>query len=123
MLSSLKVALENDYEAYREHIALSGCGAIEQRGEYLLIDVSQLHVGGYSSIMLIRPSDKQLYLFWLRSGVGEKDYKLYGNLPAPQKVKEIVADQMNEVWGHVASFSWAEDVLEINLKASEPGRQ
>jgi len=69
--------LRSDYADYQQHILFSGCGAIERRGPYLLMDVSQLHVGGYTSVMLIREADGALFLLWLRTTVAEANLKIY----------------------------------------------
>ncbi|HST12582.1 MAG TPA: hypothetical protein VLL05_19560, partial [Terriglobales bacterium] len=42
LLSALKSVLGSDYELYREHMRLSGCGAIARRDGFLLLDISQL---------------------------------------------------------------------------------
>ena len=79
------------------------------------MDVSQLHVGGYSSLIFVRPTDEQLFVFWLRKSVSEKEYKLYGSVSASGEVKRVIVEKMNETWGHVAKFSWAEEELKIDL--------
>ena len=111
--ASLKSVLGADYPAYEEHMSLSGCGAIEQRGEWILLDVSQLHVGGYDSLILVRPSDGAIYVSWLRSQVLQKQYKLYGPRPIPDAVKQAIVDNLNQGWGHVASFRWNGEELQI----------
>lgn len=70
-------------------------------------------------MILVRPSDEQVYLFWLRSGVGDKDYKMYGRRPLPEEAKAIVADQMNVIWGHVAHFTWSGDEFQIDMQEKE----
>lgn len=42
--TALQALLKDDYLSYVQHIKSSGCGAIENRGSFLLMDVSQLHV-------------------------------------------------------------------------------
>jgi len=101
---ALRSVLASDYDAYLEHMSLSGCGAIERRGGYLLLDVSQLHVGGYSSIILVHESGGQLYLAWLKGPVGEHDLTVYGLNPPPEDALRTFARSLNVSWGHVACF-------------------
>lgn len=63
LLSALRRILGNDYPAYRKHMKVSGCGAIEKRDELLLLDVSQLHVGGYTSMIFVRATDGAAFPF------------------------------------------------------------
>ena len=116
LLSSLRKVLAGDYQAYREHMGLSGCGAIEKRDGFLLMDVSQQHVGGYSSLIFIRLTDGAVFLFWLKSTVAEKRWSFYGQRPIPSTVSQIVESELNEEWGHVAQFSVDGENLEIQLK-------
>jgi hypothetical protein len=117
-LSSLKKILEGNYQAYREHMGLSGCGAIEKREGFLLMDVSQLHVGGYTSLIFIRPSDGAVFLFWLKSTVAEKQWSFYGRRPIPATINQIVESELNKEWGHVARFSVHDENVEIQLNDS-----
>ena len=114
-LKALKTVLGPDYAAYREHMGFSGCGAIERRDSLLVMDVSQLHVGGYSSLIFVRPSDGTLFLFWLKASVSEKQWQIYGLRPVPKMVLEGIEASMNESWGHVARFRFLGETLEIEL--------
>jgi hypothetical protein len=93
----------------------SGCGAIEKRGEFLLMDVSQLHVGGYTSLIFVRLSDGVLFLFWLKSTVAKKEYSFYGEKPIPVAVSEIVESQLNTTRGHIAQFHIHGENVQIDL--------
>ena len=90
LLDTLKKTLGPDYDAYREHMQLSGCGAIERRDGFLFLDVSQLHVGGYSSLIFVRLSDGELFVFWLKSTVADKQWQLYGPRPIPETIIHAV---------------------------------
>jgi hypothetical protein len=114
--AALKGILGTDYDAYLDHMHFSGCGAIQRPGAFLLMDVSQLHVGGYSSLIFVRPSDGAVYVFWLRGTVAEKRYALYGVQPVPDEVRQTIVTEMNMAWGHVATFSWRGAILEINVR-------
>jgi hypothetical protein len=116
LLQSLRKILGQDYKAYREHMRFSGCGAIEREGGFLVLDVSQLHVGGYWSLMFVRESDGALFLFWLKSTVSEKDYKFYGERPIPCEVSRGVESRLNVGWGHVAKFTVIGEQVNIDLK-------
>ena len=118
LLSSLKKILGDDYQAYREHMRISGCGAIERRDGFLLLDVSQEHTGGYTSLMFIRLSDGAVFLFWLKSTVAEQQWSFYGQRPIPSTVSHIVESELNKGWGHVARFKVSGDAVEIRLKDS-----
>ena len=115
LLSSLRNILGDDYLPYREHMKYSGCGAIEKRGELLLMDVSQLHVGGYTSFIFIRLRDGAVFLFWLKSQVAEKQWQFYGPKPLPAAVFQITAIELNTIWGHVAKFTIEGQQLQIDL--------
>ena len=115
LLSSLKNILDGDYDAYREHIKFSGCGAIERKGAFLLMDVSQLHVGGYMSMIFVRSRDGAVFLFWLKKTVAEKDYSFYGQRPIPTAIGQIVESELNTTWGHVAHFHVRGESVEIQM--------
>lgn len=115
LLSSLKQILQGDYDAYREHMKFSGCGAIEKRDGYLLMDVSQLHVGGYTSLIFVRLRDGVLFLFWLKATVAQKEYGFYGQKPIPAAISQIVESELNTTWGHVAQFHVRGENVQIDL--------
>jgi hypothetical protein len=115
LLRALRDVLRDRYAAYHHHLSVSGCGAIEERGDYLLLDVSQLHVGGSSSIILVRKRDGVLFLFWLRETVSDREAHVYGPRPIPTAALAIFEHDMNVEWGHVACFSAARDSLAIDL--------
>ncbi|GEM_PF-2468733 len=118
-LPSVRKTLDGDYQAYQGHVKLSGCGAIGRRDGFLLMDVSQLHVGGYSSLMFIRLSDGAVFLFWLKSSVVDKQWSFYGQRPIPAVVSQDVESELNQKWGHVARFSVHGDNVEIQLNDSK----
>jgi hypothetical protein len=109
--SAIRSVLAADYGAYLEHIQQSGCGAIAWRGAWRLLDVSQLHVGGYTSFILVSPTTKQVWVFWLQGEVMDKKWMLYGRQPVPGDVSKAIVDELNSSWGHVASFSWRDGGL------------
>ncbi len=120
LLSSLKNILDGDYAAFRAHMRVSGCGAIEKRDGFLLMDVSQLHVGGYTSLIFVRLSDGAVFLFWLKKTVAEKDYSFYGQRPIPAAVSQIVESELNTTWGHVAKFQVRGEKVEMRLMDARP---
>jgi hypothetical protein len=109
--SAIRSVLAGDYGAYLEHINQSGCGPVAWRGAWLLLDVSQLHVGGYTSFILVNPTTTEVWVFWLQGRVAEKRWKVYGHQPVPSGVSKIIVDELNLTWGHVVSFSWGESGL------------
>jgi hypothetical protein len=111
--SAFKRTLGADYREYLKHISLSGCGRLEMRDQYAFADVSQLHVGGYTSYIFVRPSDGTTYVFWLNSTVREKHWAFYGPKPIPEIVLHTVETELNEAWGHVAHFQIVGQNLEI----------
>jgi hypothetical protein len=115
LLHSLQNILRNDYAAYKQHMRASGCGAIERRDGFVMMDVSQLHVGGYSSLIFIRLSDGAPFLFWLKSTVAEKRWQMYGRKPIPESVLRNIEIEMNQAWGHVAKFKMRGEMLDIEL--------
>ena len=117
LLSSLKQILHGDYDAYSQHMKFSGCGAIERRDGFLLMDVSQLHVGGYTSLIFVRVRDGALFLFWLKSTVAQKEYSFYGQKPIPAAIDHIVESELNTTWGHVAKFHVHGENVQVELVA------
>jgi hypothetical protein len=109
--TALLSVLSADYGAFLEHMQFSGCGAVAWRGPLLLMDVSQEHVGGYTSLIMVNPKTSKVWLFWLPGTVSDKHWKLYGPQPVPDEVSKLVVDELNSVWGHVASFSWRDGGL------------
>ncbi len=112
--AALRKTLGSEYNAYAEHMTFSGCGAIVRNGPYLLLDVSQLHVGGYTSIILVRESDGVLFLAWLKGTVVGRDITIYGPKPIPQSVLDTFARTLNVAWGHVACFRPEGDSLSVD---------
>jgi hypothetical protein len=90
-----KETLRSDYQAYRQHIAFSGCGPLELRDGYIFADVSQLHVGGYTSFIFIHSNDATTYVFWLKGTVRDKEWELYGPKPVPDAVLHTVEAELN----------------------------
>jgi len=114
LLDALKKTLQQDYEAYREHMAESGCGPIERRGPYIFLDVSQLHVGGYGSMILVRQADEKTFVYWLKSTVAERDVGIYGSRPVPTDALDLFAKEGNVGWGHVACFAVVQGDIAID---------
>ena len=101
LLTSLKQVLGSDYTAYREFMGVSSCEAIEKKGDFLLMDVSEPHVGpGYSSLILVRLSDGQVFLLWInKAREADKQWQFYGPRPVPDEVGQIVENSLNEGLG------------------------
>jgi hypothetical protein len=114
--NELKRILGSDLKAYEEHLALSGYGEIEYKYGLMYGDVSQLHVGGFSSLFFVDIRNKKMYLFWLDGTVGAKKYKIYGDNPIPANVLNLIEQKMNTSWGHVAKFSVKGDSIDIETK-------
>ena len=106
-----------DSSAYSAHIGQSGCGQIEREHDFLVMDVSQLHVGGYSSLIVVRPIDGAVWVYWLDGPVAfEAPTPIYGRHPVPRSVLDAIERRMNEVWGHVAHFRVRADSVIIEPK-------
>lgn len=116
IIQSLKKILTKDYQSYLNHVSLSGCGSIQEYGGFICIDVSQLHVGGYSSVIVVDLANENMFLFWLDGTVHSKVFKIYGKQPIPRQALEIFSRIMNDSWGHVAHFKIEGDSLKIDLK-------
>ena len=112
--NELKKILVDDYEEYMKFVRSAGYG-IEKIDNIICCDVSIMHVGGYNSLILINTEEREVYLFWLKSSVSDKDYKIYGKRPIPEAIKKIIVDDMNSGWAHVAVFKFHSDTLEITL--------
>jgi hypothetical protein len=113
--SVLKRALDTDYREYENFSSLAGCGRLERRDQYVFADISQLHVGGYTSYIFVRPRDGTTYVFLLNSTVSEKHWTLYGPKPVPDIVLQTVGAELNGAWGHVANFQFVGQNLQIHL--------
>ncbi|KAF0238492.1 MAG: hypothetical protein FD181_995 [Prolixibacteraceae bacterium] len=107
--------MADDYNAYMRFVESAGCGIVEKLDDIIYCDISLEHVGGYNSMILINTVERKMYLFWLNGTVREKDYKIYGDRPYPKAIKDIIENDMNIGWGHVAESVFVEDGLEINL--------
>ena len=118
---ALREVLADDYGAFVEHVKISGCGAVAWRGSSLLLDVSQLHVGGYTSFIMVDPQSAGIWVFWLPGTVKEQKWKLYGRRPIRAQISGVVVDELNSIWGHAASFSWREGVLTFGPPRFETG--
>ncbi len=106
-----------DSSAYAEHIERSGCGKIEKDRDLVVMDVSQLHVGGYSSLIIVRPSDGAIWVYWLDAPVAiNAPSHIYGSRPVPVDVLHGIEQRMNEAWGHVAHFRAEADSVVIEHK-------
>ena len=116
IVNELKRILGNDYKSYCDHVSLSGCGSMVNENNLIYGNISQDHVGGYDSQIYIDIQNKKIYLFWLSSIVRDKTYKIYGDRPIPNEILKLIVDDMNEGWGHVASFSFYLDSIKIDLK-------
>ena len=116
LTSALKTTLGSDYQTYRQHVALSGCGAMVVRDGFVFADVSQLHVGGYTSYIFVRPTDGAMWVFWLKSAVWDKNWELYGPRPIPESLLHTTEVELNTGWGHVAEFRFDRENLVIKLK-------
>ena len=114
--TELKRILGADWNSYQKHLALSGCGEIEYKYGLMYGDVSQLHVGGFNSLFFVDVKDEKMYLFWLNGTVGGKDYKIYGDKPIPASVLNLITQEMNIGWGHVATFTAKRDSIDIQTK-------
>lgn len=108
--------LGNDYESYMEHVSMSGCGEICNRYGLIYGSVSQMNIGGYSSLFFIDTSTRKMYLFWLKEAVLDKKYTIFGDKPVPADILSIIEQEMNVTWGHVANFSVLDGkiLIEIN---------
>ena len=81
----------------------------------LYADLSQLHVGGYSSLVFVDINHHKMYLFWLKGTVSDKDYRIYGDRPIPETVSRVIEKELNTSWGHVAEFKVTGDNVIISL--------
>ena len=85
------------------------------RDQFVFADVSELHVGGYTSYIFVRPTDGTTYVFWLKSAVWDKNWELYGPRPVPEQLLHIIEAELNQGWGHVARFRFDGQNLVITL--------
>ena len=120
VVAALKSVLGKDWGEYEQHRALSGCSAIARYRSYLFVDISQQHVGGYSSMILFNPASKKAYVFWLKGRVLDWNAVTYGERPIPEEVLDKFQRELNVGWGHVASFIVRNGQLAIVKKPSSP---
>ncbi len=113
LVAGLKQILGADYPAYHEFLGGCGCGRLEQADGFVFADVSQPHVGGFGSMFFVDVKNEKLYLFWLKASVLDKEYQIYGDRPVPAVVLAAIAKNLNECWGHVATFKFTGEKLVI----------
>lgn len=113
--TELKKILNDDYNGYLDFVESAGYGMIEKLDNIIYCDISLEHVGGYNSLFLIDTEKREMYLFWMNAAVRQKEYKIYGERPYPEAIKNIIENDMNTGWGHFASFKFSNDCLEINV--------
>ena len=113
MQEALKRTLGADFAAYQKHIGLASCGPVESEGQFIVIDESQMGVGGYTSYIYVRLPDQTVYVFWLKSLVSEKRYQIYGPRPLPPEVMSSIVRRMNEGWGRAAKITARGELLDI----------
>jgi hypothetical protein len=107
--------MADDYKDYMKFVESAGYGMIEKVDNIIYCDISLEHAGGYNSLFFINTEEREMYLFWMNAAVHQKDYKIYGERPYPEAIKNIIENDMNTGWGHVAESVFVEDGLEINL--------
>ena len=120
VLHALKPILGKDWSAFEQHRSMSGCSAIARYNNYLFVDISQLHVGGYESMVLFNPENKTAYVFWLKGRVLDWDAVTYGKHPIPGDVLDKFQHELSLGWGHVASFDVQNGSLAIIKRPSSP---
>ena len=103
-----------DSSSYAQHITQSACSRIEKEHGLLVMDVSQLHVGGYSSLIFVDPSKGLAWVYWLDGPVAPNaPSRIYGSRPVPAVLLSAVEQRMNNSWSHVAHFRADADSLII----------
>jgi hypothetical protein len=112
----LKKILKDDFKSYLKFVSIAGCGEMNYKYGLVYGDISQLHVGGYSSLIFIDIDNKSFFLFWLKETVRDKNYKIYGQSPIQANVLNLIEQEMNISWGHVAEFLIKGDSISIKLK-------
>ncbi len=113
--NELKKILGEDYKSYQSFVSSAGCGEVEFKYGLIYGDVSQESVGGYNSLFFINIKSEKIYLFWLTERVWDKKYKIYGDKPTPANVLNLITEDMNIGWGHVATFKAEGDSINIHL--------
>jgi hypothetical protein len=111
----LKRILGADYKAYLNHVTASNFGFVEKKGNLICAEISQEHCAGFNSIIFIDIQEKKMYLYWLKSSVSDKKYAIYGDKPIPHKILNLIVENMNKGWGHVARFSSEKGGIKIEL--------
>ncbi|QYY37099.1 hypothetical protein [Ruficoccus sp. ZRK36] len=111
--AELKRILGDDFEEYLRHLAHSGSSMLTLEGDTVSVDVSQLHVGGFTSLLYFDLQKETIVLFWMRAGVLEQDHAVYGDKPVRADILDSMVSSLNSTWGHVAEFS--RDGQEISI--------
>ncbi|SRR6266705_2689848 len=114
LLSPVRRTLGNDSTAFIAQIPPSTCTRIEEHGDYVLLNVSQMHTDGMSAFIVVRPADAVVYVFWLPGRIGDLHTHIYGPRPIPDSVMVLLQHAMNAQWGHVACFWPRGDSLAVD---------
>lgn len=119
LVGALRRTLGPEYLSYRRFVQQAGCGQLEVRDSIVLMDVSQLHVGGWQSMILVREQDTTMWVAWLNEPVAPNGWvRFFGPRPIPSSVRDIVLASLIEGWAHVAAFVPAGDTVAIVQRAA-----
>ena len=118
--SALQDVLDAAYERYSQHIELSACDVVTQRGSWIFLDLYKwARQEGFILFILVNPQTSQVYVSWipwvtLSSPVRDGwESRTYGPSPVPREVSTIIVDELTSNWGHVATFSWRDGVVQV----------
>ena len=89
VVNGLKKFLANNYASYSEHVLYSDLIALEKEDNFLVVQVHQLHSGGFDSMIFIDIQARKFYLFWLPGEVRDKSNRIYGERPIPNIIQKI----------------------------------
>ena len=130
LTAALQNLLPGAYEKYVENMRPAGCGPLMEHGSWIVFNLSRpyanvLHPnleGGRTALILVHSQSARVYLFWFPTYWDLKAARIYGPQPVPKDVSTIIVDELTMILGHIATVSWRDGAVQVELRTNRGGR-
>ena len=78
--------------------------------------------GGRTALILVHSQTARVYLFWFPTYWDLKAARIYGPQPVPKDVSTIIVDELTMILGHIATVSWRDGAVQVELRTNRGGR-